>query len=462
LRWITELGFTKHLIVGPLTALAVTWERELRAIGFAPPSEGGGEMGYLLPLLERSNKVGWVRDVLNDLIAGANKNVPVVVLLNDDTLGKEFFGPRGGRQSITDLLIKWAPQTLIRDEAHRDLNAGSVRSQSLRRLARHTKIRRALTGTPDPNGFKNLYSQMAILAPDLFGTSKAAFMNHYCLIAGRYQVVGYQNQEELLAKVMSIASVVRAKDFFDVPAVQETERIFSLSLAVKAIYRELKETSILENADLHLDIDASHHLAKLARLQQLAIGYLPVDDPDSAERVAWLHEQTIESIVADLDEPLQAGQKVVVSHRWRPEGEKIAGALRKAYGNRVVVELNGSTKSSERAALIAPFDIAVPETSSDVRIIVAQETTGGMSISLARANHLHFASWSFDFGAVDQMMHRTSWVANADHKRTQTFHFATGTVGVWARALIRRKASATLMVKEVGGFANAADGVVAA
>lgn len=459
LRWVGELGYEKHLVIGPLTPLAITWERELRASGFAPPSEGGGEVGYLIPLLEKKSKTGWVRDVLLDLIAGANKHRPVVVLLNDDALHREFAGPRGGRKSITDLLCAWAPQTLIRDEAHRDLNAGSVRSRAMRRLARHTKIRRSLTGTPDPNGFVNLYAQMAVLAPDLFGTSKAAFMDRYAVTGGPHRILYYQNQEELLAKVRSVASIVRAQDFFDLPDVQKTDRVFSLPIGAGSIYRELKDKSILEMPDLHLNIDASHQLAKLARLQQLAIGYLPVDDPDAAERVAWLHEQTIESVVADLEEPLLAGQKVVVSHRWRPEGERLAAALRKAYGARVVVELNGRTKSSDREALIAPFDIGAPETPSDVRIIVAQEATGGAGISLARAPHLHFASWSFDYAAVDQMMHRTLWAADPGRFRSETFHAASGTVAIWARALIRRKASATLMIRETG-FRAAANGDV--
>ena len=123
-----------------------------------------------------------MRDVLLDLIAWpANKNVvPTVVLLNDDAISKEFFGPRGGRKTINDLLCQWAPQTLIRDEAHCDLNAGSVRSQALRRLSRlyedpllaHREHRTL-------NGFKNLYAQMAILDPDLFGTNKSAFMQRY-------------------------------------------------------------------------------------------------------------------------------------------------------------------------------------------------------------------------------------------------------------------------------------------
>ena len=70
------------------------------------------------------------------------------------------------------------------------------------------------------------------------------------------------------------------------PPTQETDRVFQLPIGAKSIYRELKDTSILEIPAMHLDVDASHlHLAKLlARLQQLAIGYLPVDNPDDPDQ----------------------------------------------------------------------------------------------------------------------------------------------------------------------------------
>lgn len=481
LRWIYDFGHNKFLIVGPLTPLQITWMREMRKIGFETPSNGGGSQGYLIPLLEppsrllskqfttrmRSkrdgtkeetndpSKVAWAGRILRELIDGAAGKRPVVVLLNDDLLRYTgTFGVRGGQKSITDLLCEWAPDVLVRDEADRDSNAGSSRALSLRRLGRHTKKRRALTGTPDPNGYINLFSQFVILDPSIFGTNKKRFMERYVVTRDLYgrEIDHYEHVEELLEKVRSVSSIIRAEDYFDVPPVELISRWIELSVGVRAMYRELKDTSVLETEQF--SIDATHQLSKLTRLSQLALGYLPVNDPD-VDRVAWLHDDKIESVVADCAEPMASGQKIVISHRWKPEGERVVAALRKKFGNRVVHELNGRT-TGDRTAIIAPFDID-QEVASDARIMVAQEVTGGVGISFARADHLHFLSWSFDWGDVHQMSQRT-W-HESKRFRTETFHKASATVDIYAHAVIRRKEDASIMLKRVG-FQAAAEGTI--
>lgn len=454
LRWIHDFGLMTHLIVGPLTPLEVTWQREMRAIGFDTPSNGGGSVGYLIPLLRHEDKVKWVGEIVRDLLAGAAGNRPIVILLNDEVLNREgAFGVRGGRKSIVDLLCELGPDTLTIDEADRYSHAGSGRTEALRRLGRYTKKRRALTGTPDPNGIMDLYSQFVIIAPDVFGTNKKRFMDRYVITRDLYgrEIIGYRNEDEFWKKALSISSIARAKDFFDVPPVEDIPRFLELGPGIKSIYKTLKDTDILELDGI--DIDATHQLAKLTRLSQLAIGYLPVDDPDTDE-VAWLHTTKIDSVVADCSEPLYAGQKLVISHLWKPEGEKVAAALRKKYGERVVVELNGSV-TKDRNAIVAPFDID-QDVVSDARIMVAQEVTGGVGISFARADHLHFLSHSMDWGDVYQM-HKRTW-HESKRRLTETYHMASGTVDVWKRSLIRRKESASIMLKETG-YRQAAEGM---
>lgn len=488
LRWTFDLGLNVHLIVGPLAPLQIAWTREMKKIGFDTPSNGGGSIGYLIPLLEppsRSlskqfitrtrtkrakgpdgevitedtndpSKVAWAGKILRDLIDGAAQGRPVVILLNDDLLrftGK--FGVRGGMKSIADLLCDLKPDTLTRDEADRDSNAGSTRSAALRIIARYTKKRRALTGTPDPNGYVNLFSQFAILDPDIFGTNKKRFQDRYVVYRDLYrrEIMCYQNEEELMAKVRSVSSIIRAEDYFDVPPVEAITRHIELSVGVRAMYKELKTTGVLETEQFN--IDATHQLAKLTRLSQLALGYLPVDDPDE-EPIAWLHDDKIKSVVADCSEPLASGQKIVVSYRWKPEGERVAAALRKKFGQRVVHELNGRT-TGDRRAIVAPFDID-EDVVSDARIMVAQEVAGGVGVSFGRADHLHFLSWSMDWGDVHQMSQRTL-VPELPKFRTETYHVADRTIDVYSRNIIKRKANATVMLRATG-FAAAADGII--
>jgi hypothetical protein len=453
LRWIHDFGHKTFLIVGPLTPLQVGWMRELRDAGFDTPSRGGGREGFLIPLLEPptsaqrkqidndSSKIQWVGRILRDLCRGAAQGSPVVILLNDDILrytGR--FGTRGGSKSITDLLCDLAPDGLIRDESDRDSNAGSSRAMALRRIGRYTKKRRSLTGTPDPNGYINFFSQFVIVDPDLFGTNKKAFMSRYVATRDLYgrEIDHYEHVDELLAKAMSISSIVKAEDYFPKATILPIVREIELPVGVRAMYRELKNTSILETEQF--SIDATHQLAKLTRLSQLAIGYLPVNNPET-DNVAWVHDEKIKSIVADAAEPLQAGQKIVISHRWKPEGLRIVAALRKQYGERVIHELNGRV-TGDRNAIVAPFDID-QDVRSDARIMVAQEVTGGVGISFARADHLHYLSWSFDWGDVYQMEKRI-WGPEKQFM-TKTFHSAPATIDVYSRRVIDRKENASVM-----------------
>lgn len=82
-------------------------------------------------------------------------------------------------KSLADYILKWGPQDIIADEAHFLMSADAKRSRALRRLGRYAQTRRALSGTPDPQGPLAFYAQYAFLAPDIFGTSKTKFIERY-------------------------------------------------------------------------------------------------------------------------------------------------------------------------------------------------------------------------------------------------------------------------------------------
>jgi hypothetical protein len=287
---------------------------------------------------------------------------------------------------------------------------------------------------------------MAILEPTLFGTSQAAFRRRYVDAADPYYrtIIGYRNEREFSEKIMSVASIVRAEDYFDVPPMQEITRRIEMPEAAREMYRAMVRTDLLNVPEMGIDLDGTHALTKLLRLQQLAQGFLPIADPETNGAVGWLHDAKIDSVVADCVEPMEAGQKIVISHLWRPEGERVAEALRKRFGKLVVVELNGRTRE-DRAALIRPFDMN-QDGAGDARILVVQEATGGEGISYARAKHLHFLSWSYSWDKNEQMSKRL-WHPS-QRFWTRTYHEMSGTVDLTVRATVRRKSSATIMIRE--------------
>ena len=462
IRWIREGGFKKHVIIGPLTALEITWQNELEKAGFGivgrDNSQWGKGEGAVFPLLRPpagQSKGIWASGVIHRMIH-ADLMVPSIVLVNDDLLHKSFkTGPRGGAYNLGDLIIKWEPDSITLDEAHRIKNPGSKRSEALRRMGRHTRFRRALTGTPNPNGAKDIFGQFVFLDPEVFGTNFSDFRIkyfHFNAVTGK--VEGWRSPEleaEFQKKVASRVHIVRATDQFpDLPPVIEIKRHIDLPENLQGPYDQLEDVGVIDNATENIFLECAHVLPQFTRMQQLAAGYLPkfTTSPDQVplEGVDWKHDEKLTSIISDLEEPIEAGQKCVISYRWRPEGERIAAMLRKAYGESTVVELNGSTKNREE--VVAPFNIDAPDTGSPVRIIVVQEATGGVGISLARADHLHFVTWSWDYAAVEQMRKR---IWHPEKKRmTETFHIMSGTIDETIYRAIKDKHSVSFMVKTLG------------
>jgi hypothetical protein len=462
IRWIREGKMRKHVIVGPLTALEITWQRELVEAGFGLVSHDGNHWGHaegaVFPLLRppvSESKGKWASGVIHRLL-DFDLSVPIVVLVNDDMLHKHFnSGPRGGAYNLADLIIKWEPDSITLDESHRIKNPSAKRSEALKRMGRHTKFRRILTGTPNPNGPKDIYGQYAFLDPSVFGTSFADFKERYFFYNIYTKKMGGfktpELEQEFWAKVFSRAHIVTAEEAFGadkVPHVEKIPRHITMPENLQEPYSKLEETGVIQDFEQSIFLEVAHILPQFVRMQQLAVGYLPaftsMVEFNEMTGVVWKHDEKLVSVVNDIREPFESGQKSIVSYRWRPEGEKIAEMLRTAYGADSVAELNGATKNREE--VVAPFDLNAPDMpESPVKILVVQEATGGVGISLARADHLHFLTWSFDYGNVQQMRKRT-WHEKKKFT-TETFHIMKGTIDEVMYASLGLKHAASFMVR---------------
>ena len=473
LRWIREGGARRILILGPLEPLRLVWTRELEAVGFWRPSVDPNDVaphnGYLVPLIDQpirrlAARAGTSKAkrqaptriaVIQDLIRGAAGDYPTVLLVNDEVLGQPLRKRQpgdGAPPEVTDLLMEWRPDVLIYDESHRIKAGGTTRARAAFRLGHFAKYKRLLSGTPDPNGYVDLFHQAKVLDESIWGTNKADWLRRFARTSGQWnhRIDRYEHVEQLFSDVRRFASIIRAADFFDVPAANEIVRETPLPHAAADAYTKLVREQSLELAELGVDVDATHILARLTRCAQLTAGFLPsVEGPP-----IWLHDAKVDAVVADVGELLASGGKVIISHRFSPEVERHAAALRKRYGERTVLTLDGSTRPEDRRAAVAPFSLD-ENVESDARILIVQEQVGGVGLSFGRADHLIFTSWSCDFATVEQMRKRI-WDVN---KRYMTIAFIAvpKTVDRFNLATVRRKANATVMAKSIG-YAAAAQG----
>jgi hypothetical protein len=469
LRRQREASVKRTLIVGPKNPLLMTWEDELTEAGYSRPSVGEGVNGYLIQLA-RGESI-WRAEVLKDLAKGAADDEPYIVLINFDVLD-DYFEPietivpkkeyrfrkktfvtdiegkgyekakiaraNSTSKKIVDLLLDLNFQTLIVDEAHLISAAGAHRSRALRRLGRGAQFRRLLSGTPDPQRAPSFYAQYVVLAPEIFGTSKQKFLDRYFdtnpFIPSRIRNMKPGMRNEFYAKVYSIMSIVKSEDYFGPDDTIEVERRLVMPSEVRATYDTLQKDSVL--ASDSLTVDGTHRLTKLLRSLQLCAGFL--EDENSGE-VRWLHRAKEEAIIGDLSEILAAGERVVISYQFNPAGESIVKAINTVFRAQVAHLINGQTNNATDLLRLFDVNSTAP---TEIKVLVIQEQVGGVGISLARARHLFFHSWSMDSAAHTQMRRR---VWHPSRAASIAYYQMKDSADDFARAIVQDKVDASVM-----------------
>ena len=210
------------------------------------------------------------------------------------------------------------------------------------------------------------------------------------------------------------------------------------------MYDALEKDAVLFEEGL--SVDGTHRLTRLLRGLQLCAGYLP--DEESGE-LRWIHHTKTDAILADLAEPLASDERIVISYLFTPSGQKLYEAVARRYGKEAVEWVYGDTKNA--AEILRRFDVNNTSTTDLLRVVVLQEQVGGVGISLARARHLFFHSWSMDSAAHEQMRLRIwtpSKVSNISYYTMK--HSADG----YALKIVQDKLNASVM-KKPGGLAYA-------
>lgn len=326
-----------------------------------------------------------------------------------------------GARNMVDDLLRWSPDMLIMDEAHRCKTPGSQQSKAMARIARAARYKLALTGTPITNSPLDVYGIYRALDPSIFGTSFFAFKNRYAIMGGweNKQVVGYQRIDELAAKIHRIAFRVRKDECLDLPEMVDVYRTCNLEPKAQALYDQMRKESFAE-LEAGETVIAANVLSKLLRLSQIAGGFLDGQQVSSAKL----------NLLSDILDDLE-GQKAVIFVRFTAEKEAIEKLLTKKQID--FVSLDGSTPMKIRGALVERF-----QTDPECQIFVGQIAAAGTGITLHAANTAIFYSCSFSYSDLDQArsrLHRSG----QRHPVTNIFLTARGTVDEKIHAALAEK-----------------------
>ena len=275
--------------------------------------------------------------------------------------------------------VRW--DFAILDESHRIKAPGGKGSWFAKALGKKSTRRLCLTGTAMPHSPLDIYAQYRFLDPNIFGTSFHRFKSRYAILGGYQgrQVVDFQNLEELNQKFYSIAQRVMKDDVLDLPETHHIDIPCILSHKAMTVYQELEEELC---ADLDGgEITINNTLTKLLRLQQIAGGFIKLDEKDRPQKVDSAKFDALQDLIIDI-----GTEPVVVFCRFRAEIDMI----REKYS---AYEISGKCNELDTW-------------NSNGGVLVVQIQAGGVGIDLTKSRYCIYYSLGFSLGDYEQSLAR--------------------------------------------------------
>jgi len=299
--------------------------------------------------------------------------------------------PRGTKAAFA-FLKENSENIIIIDESTTIKNRKATRTKNVMLLAKYSKYKRILTGSPVTKSPMDLFSQCMFLSPAALNfNSYFAFQNRYAIVQKRtmgtrafQEITGYRRLDELNQKLDRFSNRTLKEDCLDLPDKMYIRRDVALTDEQKSLYTQMKKLALakLENGELATTASV---LTQIMRLQQICCGHL---QPDEGE-IQPVESNRLKELLEITDE-LQG--KAIIWASYTYDIQQIASALRHRFGPEAVATYYGETPQDERQETVNRFQ----DKDNPLRFFVGQPRTGGYGITLTAANTMIYYSNSYD------------------------------------------------------------------
>jgi len=381
-RWYQAIERVEKTIILAPAIVLTNWKRE-----FAKYSKIPQHKVYILfgPGAKRCKQMEFIK-----------KEGHAIVITNYEALQME---------PLMNHITEWAPEILICDESHRLKNPQGKRAKEAFKLASKTSRRLILTGTPILNNPADIFQQFKIL--DLgatFGDNFYAFRARYfedknaTFQSKRSYFPNWQPRADMFPdmhdRIQRKAVRVVKSDCLDLPPLVRQTVDVPLGREQARMYKEMLQEFVAFVSELRRDSGvtpatiAQLAVTKALRLQQIVTGFCTLATGDvhrikDSNRIAVLTE-----VLADL----VGAHKVIVWAAFKENYKMIGEALdREGIKYRLIT---GDQSHSEKQESVDLF-----ERDDDCRVLVANQSAGGIGINLVRASYSIFFSKNFSLEA---------------------------------------------------------------
>lgn len=305
------------------------------------------------------------------------------------------------------------------DEAHALGGHNSIQTKACLTIAKLSKYRYALTGTPVSGGgggpdYKKLYGIMKFLHPDIW-RNWTDFCSIYVKTFDRYYKPRSYN-EELCEKLMrDNAIMVRLRDCYDMPA--ETHEYLDCPLAEKGVYEDLRKGKATK---YDIEVDTAGRM--YPKLLQMCSG--SVITKYGVSRFKTSKDAALMDLLNGTDDA------VVVFCNYKASVDRCAGIA--ASCGRDVVVYDGSARA----------DAWMRFQNKDANCIICQYQKGGVGIDLFKSATTIYFEPCWSFLQLDQSKART--MRKGQTRTCRYIYLRTpGTVEAKAWDLVRSGADLT-------------------
>jgi len=296
LLWLAGSNYHPALVIAPLRVARSTWPREVQKW-----ADFNGLR--IAPIIGDANQRAFALRAKAD-----------VYTINFENLQWLFDTLQG----------RWPFQVVIVDEATRlkgfRLRNGTKRSTLLSEIAQQTGRWIELTGTPAPNGLKDLWGQLWFIDQgQRLGHSYGDFLGRWFKqnqYNGEITPEHYALQQ-IPDLVKDVCLTVRAKDYFDIK--EPIRRAIEIDLPPKAraLYRELEKEMYAEIDRLGAHIDVVNAAGLTAKCLQLAAGAVIAKDGDEQRMIHEVHEEKLDALESIIEE--NNGHPLLIGYWWKAD-----------------------------------------------------------------------------------------------------------------------------------------------
>lgn len=228
---------------------------------------------------------------------------------------------------LVDFLSKdWDFNTVIIDELSSFKNHQSKRFKALRKVRPFINRIIGLTGTPAPNGYEDLWSQIYLLdRGERLGKTISEYRRKYFNTLYRHGYNEYELKEGAKEQIDGILKdlciSMKAKDYLKLKEPLYINRIAKLDEKEYKLYKDMERDAVLELGDE--DITALSAAAVSNKLLQLSNGAVYTDE----RKVIEIHNKKLEVLEELIEEA--KGEPVLVFYNFQHDKDRIIEKFKK-------------------------------------------------------------------------------------------------------------------------------------